>query len=107
MLWDHELSDQHKQASNQNFFYGSIQPGTAYRIIIDIEGSNESAFERYLGCLIFGFMPNEGLREAVTSLRDIFEFYSQKPIQAPARLMPKSIDASIGDRKKRPDLIII
>lgn len=61
---------------------------------------------RYLGCIMIGVMPDEGLEEALFSLHDMLEFYRHKPASHPARLTAKAIDATIGDRKKRPDLIL-
>jgi hypothetical protein len=61
---------------------------------------------RYLGCVMVGFMPDEGLEETLFSLRDMLEFYSHKPKPPPTRRTPKAIDATIGDKKKRPDLIL-
>jgi len=55
---------------------------------------------------MIGFMPDEGLEEALFSLRDMLEFYSYKPEPRPARLTPKAIGATIADKKKRPDLVL-
>lgn len=69
-------------------------------------GSSPAMLGRYLGCIMIGFMPDEGLEEALFSLRDMLEFYSHKPAPPPARLAPKAINATIADKKKRPDLVI-
>ena len=61
---------------------------------------------RYLGCVMVGFMPDEGLEEVLISLRDMLEFYRYKPASRPKGLAPKAIDATIADKKKRPDLVI-
>jgi hypothetical protein len=61
---------------------------------------------RYLGCIMIGFMPDDGLEEALFSLRDMLEFYTHKPEPRPASLVPKAINATIADRKKRPDLVL-
>jgi len=53
-----------------------------------------------------GFMPDEGLEEVLISLRDMLEFYRYKPASRPKGLAPKAIDATIADKKKRPDLVI-
>jgi hypothetical protein len=55
---------------------------------------------------MIGFMPDEGLEEALFSLRDMLEFYTNRPASHPARLTPRAINATIGDRKKRPDLVL-
>lgn len=67
----------------------------------------ETAFVRFLGCLMIGLMPDEGLDEALSSLRDMLEFYGQKPAgihHTPQ--IPQTINARIIEQKKRPDLVI-
>lgn len=107
MQWNLELSDLGRESDSHFYSYGFIQPETTYKITITIRGSTESAFGRSLGCIMIGlFMPDEGLEEALFSLRDMLEFYSHKPGPRPARLAPKAIDATITDKKKRPDLVL-
>jgi hypothetical protein len=105
MRWSHELSSPDIE-SGEFTIYGITQPGTAYQIEINIEGSSPTMLGRYLGCIMIGFMPDDGLEEALFSLRDMLEFYTHKPASRPAKLTPKAIDATIGDRKKRPDLVL-
>jgi len=104
--WSRELSDPERESASHIYFHGSIQPETTYEITINIEGTTESVFGRCLGCIMIGFMPDEGLEEALFSLRDMFEFYSHKPEPRPARLTRAPIDATIVNRRKRPDLIL-
>lgn len=106
MQWSHELSDPARESGSHFYSHGFIQPETTYKITINIKGSTKSAFGRSLGCIMIGFMPDEGLEEALFSLRDMLEFYSHKPEPRPARLAPKAIDATIADKKKRPDLVL-
>ena len=107
MQWGHELSDSERDSYSYIYSHGRlIEHETTYEITINIAGSTEAALGRCLGCIMIGFMPDEGLEEALFSLRDILEFYSHKPALRPARLTPKAIDATIADRKKRPDLIV-
>jgi hypothetical protein len=106
MQWSHELSEARKEGYAYISSYGHIiEPGTTYEITINIVGGTE-VVGRYLGCVMIGFMPEEGLEEVLLSLRDMLEFYSHKPEPRPARLSPKAIGATIGDKKKRPDLVI-
>ncbi len=105
--WSLELSDPERESGSHFYSPGFIQPETTYKITINIEGSTKSAFVRSLGCImIWLFMPDEGLEEAFFSLRDMLEFYSHKPGPRPAKLAPKAIDATIADKKKRPDLVL-
>jgi hypothetical protein len=100
-----ELSDPDIE-SGEFAGYGITQSGTAYQIEITIEGRSPTMLGRYLGCIMIGFMPDEGLEEALFSLRDMLEFYGHKPASHPARLVPRPIDATIGDSRKRPDLVL-
>ena len=74
MQWSQGLSN---PAIESGEFVIHIEPGTAYEIRIKIEGGTKSAFGRRLGCIMIGFMPDEGLEEALFSLRDMLEFYSR------------------------------
>jgi len=105
MPWSRELSEFDIE-SGEFIIHGLVEPGTAYQITINIEGGTESAFGRSLGCIMIGFMPDEGLEEALFSLRDMLEFYRYKPAPRPKRLAPKAINATIADKKKRPDLVL-
>ena len=103
--WSHELSDPDIE-SGEFVIHSLAEPGTAYEITINMVGNNPVMLGRYLSCVIIGFMPDEGLEEALFSLRDMLEFYSHKPEPRPARLTPKAISATIADKKKRPDLVL-
>ena len=106
MQWSHELSDPDIESGEFIIHNSLVEPGTAYEIKINMAGNNPAVLWRYLGCVMIGFMPDEGLEEAVFSLRDMLEFYRHKPQPSPARLAPKAIDATIANKKKRPDLVL-
>lgn len=80
---------------------------TTHEVTFTLEMYGETALERFLGCLMIGMMPDEGLEETLYSLRDMLEFYSHLPLLlhgAPAK--SETINATVVDRKKRPDLVI-
>ena len=105
MQWNHELSN--PDVERGDFTIRSfVESGTAYQIEINMAGSNPVMFQRYLGCIMIGVMPDKGLGEALLSLRDMVEFYGHKLVSQPTRLAPKAIVASITDHKKRPDLVL-
>ena len=107
MQWSHGVSNPESESCDYfDFYTRPLELETTYEITINIAGSSTAAFGRILGCIMVGFMPDEGLEEAVFSLRDMLEFYGHKPAPQPARLAPKAISASITDHKKRPDLIL-
>lgn len=88
------------------YFYGPIEPETTYEVTITIGRHGETALERFLGCVMMGIMPDEGLEEALYSLRDMVEFYNRQPLPHHSPLTSAPIDATIVGRKKRPDLVI-
>ena len=107
MQWSHELSDSDRKSFDFPYSLSRLfEPETTYEITIDITGSTKAALGRCLGCIMIGFMPDEGLEEALFSLRDMLEFYSNKPKPRPARLTRAPIDATIVNRRKRPDLVL-
>ena len=103
--WCHELSN--PDIENGEFtIYSLAELGTAYQIEISMAGSSPAMLWRYLSCIVIGSMPDEGLEEALFSLRDIWEFYSHKLEPNPIALAPRAINATIVGKKKRPDLVI-
>lgn len=87
--------------------YGVTEAETTYEMTLTLEMNGETALPRFLGCVMVGMMPDQGLEEALYSLRDMLAFYVQQPVRLHAAL-PKAetINATIVDRKKRPDLVI-
>jgi len=103
--WSHEISNPDID-SGKFTIHNLAERGTGYQIEINMAGSSPAMLGRYLCSLMIGFMPDEGLEEVLLSLRDMLEFYAHKPEPRPARLTPRAIDATIADRKKRPDLVL-
>jgi hypothetical protein len=106
MRWTHDLYSSDIAESDEFAIHSLAEPGTTYQVEINITGSSPSVLGRCLGCIMIGFMPDEGLEDALISLRDMLEFYKHKPTPRPARLQPKTIDATITDKRKRPDLVL-
>ena len=86
---------------------GVTQPGTSYQIEINMEGSSPTMLGRYLGCIMIGFMPDEGLEEALLSLKEMLEFYTVRPASGPKELAPEAVKATIADERKRRDLVVV
>lgn len=107
MQWNPELSNLEIGTCAYGYSLGrATEPKTTYEITINMAGSSAAMLGRYLGCIMLGSMPDEGLEEALFSLRDMLEFYSYKPAPHPARLAPKAITATIADKRNRPDLVL-
>jgi hypothetical protein len=85
--------------------YGATE--TTYEVTFTLEMYGETALERFLGCVMIGMMPDQGLEEALYSLRDMLEFYRQKPVHLyGAQPKSETINATVVEWKKRPDLVI-
>lgn len=91
---------------SHTYIYGSGESETTYEVALTLEMEGETALQRFLGCILIAVIPDEGLEEALLSLREMWEFYTREPSARPMRLAPKAIDATIGDKKKRPNLVI-
>jgi hypothetical protein len=71
-----------------------------------IEGE-ENSVKRLLGCVMIAAMPEEGVEEALQSLKDILEFW-QHPAQ---RMLPSPptihyMTAKVLSISERPDLVL-
>jgi len=75
-------------------------------ISLQLKGSGEACVKRIIGCAILSLMPERGLHEALDSLKDIFEFYLEKPSSLPPPRASRSIAGVSGAAKKRPDLLV-
>ena len=52
-------------------------------------------------------MPEEGLDEALTSLKDMLDFYLEVPeLSIPPKRLSHQMTGKVGSAKKRPDLVI-
>jgi len=94
------------QAGSYTYVFGAAESETAYEVTIALEMSGETAAERFLGCFMIGMMPDQGLEEALYSLRDMLKFYNEESLGHVARLKPERISGTVIGRKKRPDLVI-
>lgn len=73
---------------------------------ITVGSNGQTALERFLGCLMIAVMPQDGLEEALHSLRDMLEFYKRPPTPQRVQLKRAPLEATVVDRRKRPDLVI-
>ena len=72
-----------------------------------MEMRGETCVERFLGCLIVGMMPDEGLEEALVSLAEMWRFYIEAINIRPAtRQLPEAVDAAVVEHGKRRELVI-
>lgn len=83
-----------------------IEPQTTYSLTVNMTGNNKAILGRFLGCVMIGLMPSDGLEEALVSLHDMLKFYYWKPSPSPARQTKALVGANIADHRKRPDLLI-
>lgn len=108
MQWVQNLFDM-TVASYADFIYcASDISETQPRLTIAVAAENdETVLARFVGCVLIGGMPDRVLPEVLHSLRDIWEFYNEEPLQlrVPRRL-PQRIEATVAGHKKRPDMVI-
>lgn len=106
--WNPKISD-FSSVSCNNYVnpHSIIETETTHEVIISLQMSGDTALERFLGCLMISIMPAQGLEEALYSLRDMLEFYKKEPSRLQlTRGKPEPINATVVERRKRPDLII-
>ena len=79
-----------------------------HQVSLRINGNDETAIRKIIGCLLVTLMPAEGLEEALESLKEIREFHTAA-IPA-SRLTPIAEHPSIKlcalPAQKAPDLVI-
>lgn len=71
-----------------------------------LDADDETALKKFVGCLIISAMPEEGLNEALTSLKDVWDFHIYTP---PKALPDRSRQVAAGRvvrTRKRPDLFL-
>jgi hypothetical protein len=68
----------------------------------------ESALRRLVGCAILSALPDEGIDEALRTLRDIYEFRLIDSMRSIRRLAPASstIRSAVVRRVERPNMVI-
>lgn len=86
----------------------SIELETTNKVTFDMEMHGETALERFLGCIMLGIMPSQGLEEALSSLWEMLNFYGEESPFCRKHISVKlqTINGTIVEKKKRPDIII-
>lgn len=91
----------------QTGIFRSGESETTDEVSYRLEMRGKTSAERYIGCLMLGIMPDEGLEEALQSLAGMLEYYSEQiDTWFSARQLPEVIDGTITGEKKRRDLVI-
>ncbi len=86
------------------FFYGTVN-SAGQEISFWIEGGGGDALKRLIGCAILGIMPEEGIDEALTSLKDILDFRTSYRM-LPGAVESRQTTGRIVSTSQRPDLVI-
>ena len=71
-----------------------------------MEGDGEDALKRIVGCLLVINMPRTGLDEALTSLRDIWEFWHARSVVSLPERTGLETTASVISAQVRPELVL-
>ncbi len=88
-------------------FFHSTEDSVRHKISFLSEGEGEDILRRFIGHLILANMPEEGIDETLTTLKDIFEFNVEKiNYQLPEPFVVRSGSGKVVSVSKAPDLII-
>jgi hypothetical protein len=72
-----------------------------------MEGDDDIAIKKTIGCLMILMMPKEGLDEALPSLKDMLEFYISVPKLSPLPARPtRHLTGELLSPMRRPGLAI-
>ena len=72
-----------------------------------MEGNDDIALKRIIGCLMILRMPEEGLNETLISLKDKLEFYMEVPeLSLPPERPTYQVMGKVVSPVRRPDLVI-
>ena len=83
---------------------GNPEPELIFQATVDYP-DEEVALRRFLSHVILAMVPDNGVDEALFSLRDIVEFYYE-PRQPLLPQVTTSYTARVGRATERPDLVI-
>ena len=87
-------------------FQGTVN-STREEITFLAEAAGENAIKRIFSCVIISAMPETGVDEALTTLKDIYEFNSENTRAAlPRHTMHSSIAGRVTSTSERPQLVI-
>lgn len=80
-------------------------PGQEFRFWAESLGEN--AVKRAMGCVIMFAMPEEGVEEAISTLRDIYQFSTEATALAlPAPTRRQRLPGKVVAKSERPALVI-
>jgi hypothetical protein len=81
--------------------------GTTNEVSMTFETYGQTSLERFVACAMIAMIPNEGLEEALYSLRDMLSFYREDYSRLPSiQRLPETVDATVVAETKRSDLLI-
>lgn len=86
--------------------YAPSETETTYQPTVTLEIHGELALERFLGCMMVAMMPDQGLEEALYSLKDMLVFYNSQPANRGVGRVSELIEGAVIGTTKRPDIVI-
>jgi hypothetical protein len=108
MPWSLERLAEELERSEEPFaFLTAMVTSAGQEIWVWAEEGERRSVKRLLGYAMIFFMPEEGVDEALTSLRDILEFSYESPrgMLPPPAVMRRHV-GKIVRTSQRPDLVI-
>jgi hypothetical protein len=86
-------------------FEGTVT-SSGYEFTFRTEGSGDEALKRALGCMIVAAIPQDGLEEIFTSLRDIWEFHAYRAATMLPQPRRQVFHSVMGSSTERPQLTL-
>ncbi len=87
-------------------FYATVSSPNQRRSWL-MEGNDDIALRKVIGCLMILMMPEEGLNETLISLKDMLEFYMEVPeLSLPPEHPTHRVVGNVVSPMRRPDLVI-
>ena len=102
--WNLKLSSETEADYN---VYLEFSPATTPQVTVTVSGSHKSVVTRFLGYMIVSILPENSLPEALQSLKEVWDFYTEEPSYSSThRLLPRKIEATVARKEKRPGLVL-
>ena len=87
-------------------FQGTVNSPTQYLDFV-MAGRGESDVKRWMGCMFMACMPDGGLDDALTSLKDVLEFaLEDMQVALPAAPEAPRVSGKATSPSERPELVI-
>jgi hypothetical protein len=106
MPWNQNLFEL-KDSTYADFIYEIPDSLNPQHLTIAVAGNDESVYQRFVGCVMIGVLPEGGLHEALRTLKDMLVFYAENArYEQVTRLPPEKIQTAVIAQEIRPGIVI-